>query len=136
MSLEENKRIVRRYYEEIWNKNSLECLDEIVADDYIEQPGGSGIEGWKQWFNLMHSAFPDVHYTVEDITAEGDKVAARFSVRGTHKGEFMGIPPTNKQINITVLTMKKIVNGKIQEAWTKIDRLGLMEQLGAVPPKG
>ena len=93
-------------------------------------------EGYKQFFAMTHSAFPDFHSTLEDMFAEGDKVVQRFTARGTHKGEFMGIPPTGKQVTITGIAIHRITGGKIVEDWVNMDMLGMMVQLGVVPPPG
>ncbi len=92
-----------------------------------------GPEGLKQYTSMTLAAFADLHVTVEDEIAEGDKVVTRYSARGTHKGEIMGIPPTGKQVAWTGIVITRIAGGKIIEAWANIDRLGVMQQLGAIP---
>jgi predicted ester cyclase len=121
MSVEENKAIELRFFEEVVNKGNLAVIDEIVAANFVQPDATPGItpdrEGMKQFFAMAHNAFPDFHSTLEDMFAEGDKVVQRFTARGTHKGEWMGIAP-------------------IVEGWTSMDMLGVMVQLGVVPPPG
>jgi steroid delta-isomerase-like uncharacterized protein len=141
MSIEENKAIVSRATEEIFNKNNLAVVDELYATNFVSH--GSDIpgvtpdrEGYKQFVTMSRTALPDFHTTIEDMIAEGDKVVQRFTARGTHKGEFMGIPPTGKQVTITGIAIDRIAGGKIVENWVNIDMLGMMVQLGVVPPPG
>jgi steroid delta-isomerase-like uncharacterized protein len=141
MTVEENKAIVRRMYEEIHNKGNMATADELVASNFIDHnPPGPGIppgpEGIKQIFGMLRSAFPDFHTTVEDMIAEGDRVVARLTITGTHKGEFMGIPPTGKQVSMEVIDITRLAQGKAVERWGQGDMLGLMQQLGVIPPPG
>jgi steroid delta-isomerase-like uncharacterized protein len=140
MSAEESKAIARRGYEAI-NQNTLDALDEIVASDMTDHdpaPGqGPGLEGVKQWFSEMHTAFPDFQMNVEDMIAEGEKVVNRVSMSGTHEGEFMGIEPTGNRVTITGIDILRITDGKIVERWGNFDNLGMMQQLGVMePPSG
>ena len=141
MSAEENKAIARRGYEAI-NQNNLDALDEVVASDITDHdpaPGQApGLEGVKQWFSSMHSAFSDFRMNVEDMIAEGDKVVARVSLSGTHQGEFMGIDPTGNRVTITGIDILRInAEGKIVEHWGNFDDLSMMQQLGVMePPSG
>ncbi len=140
MSLEENKAIELRFFEEVVNKGNLAVIDEIVAANFVQHDAPPGItadrEGMKQFFAMAHSAFPDFHSTLEDMFAEGDKVVQRFTARGTHKGEWMGIAPTGKQITGPGIAIHRITGGKIVEGWTSMDMLGALQQLGVVPPPG
>jgi predicted ester cyclase len=140
MSIEENKANARRAAEEVMNKGNMSLADEMVAADYVgHQPGlpdFKGPEGFRQYFTMMRTAFPDVHLTVEDIFAEGDKVVMRYTARGTHKGEFMSIAPTGKQVTMTGTVISHHVGGKQVEAWVSLDQLGMLQQLGVVPPMG
>ncbi len=140
MSLEENKAIERRFFEEVVNKGNLAVLDELLAPDFVDHSAPPGIaadrEGAKQFFAMAHSAFPDFHSTLEDMFAEGDKVVQRFTARGTHKGEWMGIAPTGKQITIPGIAIHRITGGKIVENWVVMDMLGALQQLGVVPSPG
>jgi steroid delta-isomerase-like uncharacterized protein len=137
---EQNKAIVRRIYDEVINKGNLALFDQLVAPDVIEHealPGfASDREGVKQFFTMFRAAFPDLHFTAEDMIAEGDKVATRITVNGTHKGEFMGIAPTGKQITMTGIDILRFADGKVVEHWGNTDDLGMMQQLGVVPAMG
>ncbi len=141
MSTTENKAIVRRNFEDAWNKMNLAIVDELFTPDYIgrfaahPQPV-SGIEACKQFMSGYFVAFPDAHFTIEDMVAEGDKVVARWTVRGTHRGVLAGIPPTGRPITVTGMWILRIAGGKIAEQWGINDTLGLMQQLGVVPVRG
>jgi len=138
MSLEENKALARRSMEEIWGKGNLDTVDELYAADFVwhwAPPGvASNREGYKQFVTTCFAAFGDVHCATEDVIAEGDKVVIRWTWRATHKGEYMGIAPTGKQVTITGIAISRIVGGKTVEEWGEMDNLGMMQQLGAVPP--
>jgi steroid delta-isomerase-like uncharacterized protein len=140
MSAEENKAIVRRLIDEAWNLGNLDVIDEIVATDYIRNdpanPGVSGSEGLKQFVAAYQAAFPDIHIALEEQIAEGDKVANRWTITGTHQGEMMGIPPTLKKITIEGIHISRIASGKIVEGWISHDTLGMLQQLGVIPPMG
>jgi steroid delta-isomerase-like uncharacterized protein len=140
VSTEENKAIIRRYTEEVWSKGNLAVVDEIFATNYVAHnplPGQTpGVNGLKQSVTMVRAAFPDWHATVEDMIAEEDKVVNRWSARGTHQGEFMGIAPTGKQITLTGISIQRIAGGKIVEDWLQADMMGMMQQLGVVPPPG
>jgi steroid delta-isomerase-like uncharacterized protein len=136
MSTEENKAIVRRYVEE-WNKRNLAAL-EIFAPNYVFHgalpPGFSpDLAGGEQLRIALWTAFPDMHIAVEDLIAEGDKVVARFTFRGTHQGDFMGMPPTGKQVRWTAIEIDRIEDDKFVETWANLDVLGFLQQLGAIP---
>lgn len=137
---EENKALSRRVIEECFNKGNLALADELCAPDYVDHdapPGFSpGVEGFKQQVAMYRAAFPDVQITVEDQVAEGDKVVTRWTGRGTHKGELMGIAPTNKEVTVTGMSINRIVEGRIVEHWENFDQMGMMLQLGVVPPPG
>lgn len=138
MSAEDNKDVVRRHFEECWRQGNLAVVDDLLDITYVSHapppPGvGSDREGFKQIVTLFRSVFPDIHYTVEDQLAEGDKVATRWTARGAHRGPFMGLPPSGKEVTFTGIFIDRIVDGKCVEHWGAIDRLGMMEQLGAVP---
>ncbi len=139
MSAEENKTLIRRY-REIHNKGNLDELDKIVAKDIVSHsalPGlPPGLEGGKMAHNVFMAAFPDTHVTTDDLVAEGDKIVERFTATGTHKGEFMGAPPTGKKFQTGGMSVYRIANGKIVEHWGLDDALGLMQQLGMVPTPG
>jgi steroid delta-isomerase-like uncharacterized protein len=134
----ENKSVARRLVEEIWNKGNLNLADELLSSDYrVNQPTDftpiRSREDFKKYVNELRTAFPDIRFTIEDQIAEGDKVLTRCTSRGTHKGVFHGIQPTNKSCVVTSMALVRFVNGKATEAWVEIDGLGLMEQIGVVP---
>ena len=138
MSVEENKEIVNRMTEEFWNTGNVAVVDEFYAPNYVgHDPGGlMDLEQFKQSAAAYFAAFPDLHITTDDLIAEGDKVVKRFTARCTHTGEFMGIPPTGKQITVTGNEIFRIAGGKIVEIWQSMDTLGMMQQLGVIPPLG
>jgi len=139
MSTNENKDIVRRFYEEIWNRGNMKLVDELLSTDFVDhnpQMSGPGRENAKKLFAMYRTAFPDLRMTVEDQIAEGDEVVTRFSAHGTHRGELMGISPTGKHTSITGIDILRLAKGRIVEHWGEVDNLGLMTQLGVVPPPG
>ena len=134
MSMEENKAVARRWNDEIYDKMNLEAIDELYATDFVWHSPFSGAtpdrEGYRE--SVMSLApFADIHCVAEDMIAEGDKVAIRWTWSGTHTGEYMGITPTGKQVTITGISILRIIAGKIVEEWGEQDTLGFMEQLGA-----
>jgi predicted ester cyclase len=139
MSAEENKAVVRREIEELFNHTgNLDATEEFFAPNYVghEPTSGDirGIEGAKQFAATYRQAFPDLQLTVEDQVAEGDKIVTRFSARGTHQGETEDFgPPTGNRMEITGIAIARFAEGKIVEDWTNFDALGLMQQLGLVP---
>jgi predicted ester cyclase len=129
MSVEENKALVRREQEELWNHTGdLDAAGEIFAPDYVEAARQEAAD--------FRQGFPDVVSTIEDLIAEGDKVVARWKSSATHQGEYMGIPPTGKEVEFTGISVYRIEGGKIAESWNSEDQLGLMRQIGAVPEPG
>jgi steroid delta-isomerase-like uncharacterized protein len=136
MSIEENKAIVRRY-QEIYNSNNVEGLNEVVAEDLLTprmMPGmPQGLEGAKKIHMGTLVGMPDWHTQIEDLIAEGDKVVARITMTGTHTGDFFGFPATGKKISFTGIYIVRIVDGKIAEHWGEEDSLGLLQQLGGMP---
>lgn len=139
MSIEQNKAIVRRLAEEFWNEGNAAVLDEVFVANFVDHstPGlAPGREGLKQFIIPFRDAFSDIHNTVDDVIVEGDKVAWRWTFRGTHKGPVMGIPATGKVITLTGITIDRIAGGQIVERWNQMDALGMLQQLGVVPPPG
>jgi len=136
---QENKAIFSRFVEEIWNKGNLTVVDELIAPDFVLHSVArdiKGPEGFKQYLNTARMAFPDIHFTREDSIAEREKVVTRWTMTGTHKGEFMGIPGTGKSFAVPGTSISHIVGGKLKENWVYWDRFGLLEQLGVAPKKG
>jgi steroid delta-isomerase-like uncharacterized protein len=142
MSTEENKAIVRRAYEEVFSNGNFAVADELYTATHVNHyPGNppglpSGLEGFKQLIAFYRSAFPDLHFTIEDQIAEGDKVVTRTTSAGTNTGSLMGIPATGKSATITGIQIDRIADGKIVETWGNFDQLGLLQQIGIVPSMG
>ena len=132
----ENKEIVRRLGEEPW-KGNLDVIDELADPGYVghdpAMPDIVGPEAAKQFIKDFKTAYPDGSVTIEEQLADGDLVASRWTGRGTHKGELMGIAPTGKQVTVTGITISRVSGGKVVEEWTNWDTLGMLQQLGAVP---
>ena len=130
-----NKAVIRKFYEQL-NRKNFGVIDELVSAQFVQHaslPTGPGRAGLKDFFGQLRSAFPDFNFTLEELIAEGDKVAIRMTGRYTHKGEFMGVAPTGKAVVLLKMDMMRFVNGKIVEHWDAADRLGLLQQLGVVP---
>ena len=136
MSENDNKTIVRRLSAAL-NKKDLETIGELIAPDYFNHNFEiRGPEGYKGFCSVLFNAFPDYQDTIEDLIAEGDKVAVRAVGSGTHEGEYSGIPPTGKRVEFAAFNIFRIVNGKIVEEWDLYDTLTFFQQLGAIPPLG
>ncbi len=134
---EENKAIVRRIVQEIWNGGNLDLADELITPDYVDNVAGSGSpvgpEGFKDAVNGVRDAFPEFTITINDMISEGDKVALVWTFIGTHKGELMGIAPTEKLIEFDGIYLYRFKDGKLVERSGKRDMFKLMSQLGAIP---
>lgn len=139
MSTEDNKALIRRIMEEVWNNWSLDAARELYAQDYIDhvhlgEP--QGMAGLEKIFFEWREAFPDWKITVESLIADGDIVVAFLSAGGTHKGEFMGIAPTGRQVTVTAIEKFRIANGQVVEFWGGINnKLDMFRQLGMLPLK-
>jgi steroid delta-isomerase-like uncharacterized protein len=140
MSTEENKAIVQRFLDEVMSAGNITAADNVCAVNLVWHGGSVGevpnLESFKQLLSAFFTAFPDFHFTDEEITAEGEKVAARYTWSGTQRGEFQGIPPTGKQVKVAGMSIYRIAGGKIAEEWWQEDLVGLMQQLGAIPSMG
>jgi steroid delta-isomerase-like uncharacterized protein len=136
MSIEQHKAIVRSMFEGI-NQGNLAVLDDYLAADFVTHAVPRGMpangESHKRAVQLLHTAFPDYHVTVEDMIAEGDKVMARLTVEGTHRGDFFGIPPTGKHVTWAAVDIFRFADDKWVEYWLSTDSLGLLQQLRASP---
>ena len=137
MSAEENKALVRRYVEEFVDRSNFDLSEEIFALNFVRYDAGpdqvSRVEDLKHFFAMLHSGFPGFQSTIEDLLSEGDKVALRFTFRGIHQGEFMGIAPTGKEVTMSGIDILRVADGKLVEMWNQEDVLGMMRQLGAIP---
>lgn len=139
MSTEQNKMLARRLFEEVWNNKNLAVVDDLVASNFVFHNSVQtlyGPEGFKQFATTYHTAFPEAHFTIEDVIAEGDTVALRWTARGTHEGELLGIPPTGKEVVVTGMTISLISHGKSVESWGEFDALGMLQQIGVIPKMG
>jgi steroid delta-isomerase-like uncharacterized protein len=140
VSAEENKALVRRYFEAIDARRDPAVVDEFLAPDFVSHnpsPGyGPDREGQKQAFIHFLAAAPDGDHVIDDLVAEGDRVVTRLTAHGTQTGELFGIPPTGKRVTMTGIAIHRIAGGKIAEHWHEIDMLGGLQQLGVIPAPG
>lgn len=129
----ENKELIRRWYEAL-SRHDVESVVDMVAVDFIHNSStNQGRDGVRAELDYWFSAFPDASVSVEDLIADGDRVAARATTTGTHGGEFMGTPPTGKRITVEEYDIFRIENGRIAEAWAAVDFYGMLTQLGVLP---
>jgi predicted ester cyclase len=135
MSTESNKAVARRFIEEVLGKGNLALMDEITVPGYSDHSLPSGVTA-RQAIAGLRAGFPDMHFTVDDLIAEGDKVATRSTAIGTHTGTWFGIPPTGKVVTLSGFSIYRIADGKLVEAWVQYDQLGMMQQLGVIPSMG
>jgi len=133
----ENKAVIRNFVEEVLNQGRLERVDDFVILDFVELdplPGQQqGREGLKQVIGAFRAAFPDIHWEIEEMLGEGDKVFSRFTWHGTHSGEFFGVPATGRQISVKGMVVDRVVAGKMVESRILMDGLGMMKQFGVIP---
>jgi steroid delta-isomerase-like uncharacterized protein len=138
--LEENKALIQRFVEEAFNKGNVDVANEVYSPTLVSHeptgPEERSPEYVKNFVNMYLIAFPDGRTTMEDLVAEGDKVAYRWTYRGTHQGELMGIPTTGREVTITGITIDRISGAKIEEEWNNFDQLGMLQQLSLVPAPG
>ena len=131
------RAVIRTYVETVFNQQQLDRAGELVAPDFVDHaalPGRApGLEGVKQKWAMYLAGLPDLRVTIEELVAEGDKVAVRRSYAGTHRGRAAGHPPTGKQVRIGGISIFRLTEGKIAEHWEQLDRLALMQQLGVIP---
>ena len=137
MSPEENKAIVRRFWG-VWEEGNIDLIDELLAPDYLNHTPASpdqptGPEGVKAVVAMFRSAIPDLRVVVEDMIAEGEKVAVRYTLEGTHEGELFGVPPTGQRLSIKSIAVERVSDGRIREHWRVTDSLDMMQQLGVIP---
>ena len=132
-----NKAVIRRFIDAVLNEKQLRVADEIVAENFVELdplPGQrQGREGLKEVLAMMSAAFPDIHWVVEEMVAEGEKVVTRFTWTGTHRGTFLGIPATGKGVAVKGVVIDRVVGGKMTDSRILMDTMGMMQQLGVVP---
>lgn len=135
--------VLRRFHLEVFSEGNLALIDEICDANwtfydrsYPQRDWPKGPEGARQLVGLYRTAFPDLRFTIDDEIVEGDKIVQLWTARGTHNGSLMGIPPTGKPAVITGITVVRVANGKITEDWANFDTLGMLQQLGVIPPMG
>lgn len=130
---ERNKELARTIAEEVWSRGNYDLVDELIANNYVGHPSEvRGVDGYKQFFADLRHAFPDIHFTVDDAIAEGDRVVVRWTARGTHQGEYEGIPATGKRSEFTGVDALRFVDDKATECWGQVDMLALLTQLGVI----
>jgi len=137
LSAEENKAVVRRFFEGAWNGHDPSVVGEVVSPDYLNHAAAAehrhGTAGAKHILNWLMAAFPDTRFDIEHIIAEGDMVSVLGTASGTHAGEFAGIAPTGKRFAVQQTHWVRVVDGKLTEHWAVRDDLGMMQQLGSMP---
>jgi predicted ester cyclase len=140
MSAEENKALVRRFVDEVQGRGNVDAIDEFCSPEFVNHSAPPGLpadrEGIKVVTAMFRAAFPDSYFAVEDMMAEGDKVAPRKTFHGTHQGELMGISPTGRQVSMGLIDIVRIAGGRAVEHWSMGDNLGMMRPLGVVPQGG
>lgn len=136
--MQNNSNLVRQFIEEVLNEGNVDAADQFFWEDMVEQvpfPGqGPALEGLKDVLRGLKAAFPDMHWTVLEQIAEGDKVLSRFEWTGTHRGTFLGVPATERPVKVWGMVIDRLEGGKIKDTRILMDTLGLMMQLGVVPP--
>jgi steroid delta-isomerase-like uncharacterized protein len=135
---QENSSLIRRWFEEVWNKGRMEAIDEMASADVVghgqaQHATDIGLKEFKPFVHALRSAFPDMKINIDYVIEQGDKVVARWTSTMTHKGEFLGFAPTGKKVTVTGTTTQRVSGGKIVEGWDNWDQLGLLVQIGAVP---
>ena len=133
MSVEKNKAIVKRYFEQVWGEQRPDRLAEYWEEDFVYHDGPANMDGLKTGLLAFLNAFDDLRFTKDLLIAEGDKVVVRWTIAATHQGAFMGVPATGKHIKYSGMTIFRLSNGKFVEVWVSADNLVLMQQLGALP---
>lgn len=132
---DKNKAIARRFLDELWNRGNFAVIDELLARDYDGHSSTvvRGPEGAEAFIPTVRAAFPDFQFKILDQIAEGDKVATRWKLSGTHEGPFQGAPPSGERVEMTGITIFRVADGRLIEGWTNEDQLGLFQQIGAIP---
>jgi steroid delta-isomerase-like uncharacterized protein len=132
--------LVRRFVDEVQSGGNTDLIDEICSPEFVNHSAPPGLpadcEGIKIVTAMFRGAFPDSYFSVEDMIAEGDEVVTRKTFHGTHEGEFMGIPPSGRTVNVSLIDVVRISEGRVVEHWSVGDNLGMMQQLGVIPQQG
>jgi len=131
-----NKELINVFTEDFWNKHNLDTYEKYFTKDFVAHyaDGDHNYEQYKGICQAYFTAFPDLHITTNDLIAEGDKVTKVWTANCTHNGELMGIPATGKQIEVKGIEVLRIADGKVAENWVSMDNLGMMQQIGVIPP--
>jgi steroid delta-isomerase-like uncharacterized protein len=134
---QENSALIRRWFEEVWNKGNMDAIEEMASPNVIghgqaQHDTDIGLKEFRTFAVALRTAFPDFKVTIDQVIEQGDKVVARWTTTMMHKGEFLGFAPTGKVVTITGTTIQRISDGKIVEGWDNWDQLGLLVQIGAV----
>jgi steroid delta-isomerase-like uncharacterized protein len=136
-SLEQNKALMRNYIEVAWNKGNLDFIDKNFSSDFVSHgtlPGQpNNRDSVKSVISTIRNAIPDLHITIEELLAEGDKVASRWVTKGTHKGDLMGAKPTGNKIRVSETVVVRVKDGRVVEGWANRDDLGFLQQIGVIP---
>lgn len=135
--MKQNEILIRRYFEEVWNKGDVDLLDELLAPDYINHNPGApdaklGPAGLKPIVLAIRQAFPDLNYTIKNVVATEAQVAVHTVMKGTHLGDFFGMAPASRVIHVEQMQIERVVNGRIAEHWRVTDELSLLKQLGQI----
>jgi steroid delta-isomerase-like uncharacterized protein len=129
--------ILRRLYDEVINAGNLDCIDELLDLDYVEHPEEvRGLEAFRERIGAFRRAFPDLHVTVDEVLVDGDRVASRTTIRGTHTGDLMGIPATGRTVSVLAVDLAHFRDGRAVERWGGLDMFSLLQQLGVIPGAG
>jgi len=135
---DQNKDLAKRFYDEVVNTGDVDRVPDFCTEDFVDHEEGppgtpDGIEGVKAFVQMFHAGFPDLQATVEDVLGEGDRIVARVRFTGTHEGEFMGVPPSGKRIDVETIDIVRLEGDKAAEHWGVTDNMKLMQQIGAIP---
>ena len=135
MPIEENKALIREFFEQVWNQGNEAAIDHFIAENAAgnDPDFGTGREGFKQQWRKWREAFPDIHFAIEEIVAEGDTVVARWTLTGTQTGPFLSIPPTGRRVRVGGMSLDHLENGVLVSGFDGWDNLGLRQQLGPIP---
>jgi steroid delta-isomerase-like uncharacterized protein len=128
-----NEAVIRRHYAEVVNAGRLELVADFVSPDYVGSQGDTGVDGFRRVIEALRTGLPDIRVTIEDVVAQGDRVVARTSVVGTNTGPMRGVAPSGRRVTNTGIAIFQLRDGKIVRIWMETDRLGFLQQIGAVP---
>lgn len=136
MSTTDTKRLTRRMFDEIWNEKDRAKIDEFYHEDFVGHGFGAedgDVDGYKEWFDVITAAFPDLHFTVDNLFEDGDLGGCTWTATGTNEGSFMGFDPTNEKSSVQGVSVHRVKDGKITEAWMQYDAMKVLQTVGAMP---